>query len=113
MPLSKDTSDSKKPKNQTTKKPTIKQRTLDINTKQTKSETPHTRMKAKTNLTEQSYFQNTTTFAKILGQSSSPWSLLRLKLMAIHLGLTDEIKNQENHENSLSALDTPEGSPHW
>lgn len=51
-------------------------------------------MKAKTKLTEQSYFQNTTTFAKILGQSSYPQSLLSLKSMAIHLGLTDEIKNK-------------------
>lgn len=67
-------------------------------------------MKAKTKLTEQSYFQTTTTFAKIPGQSSCPWSLLPLKSLAIHLGLTDEIKNRENHENSLSALDTIEGS---
>jgi len=69
-------------------------------------------MKATTNLTEQWYFQNATIFAKILGQSSSPQSVLPLKSGMTHLGLTDEIKNMEKHEHSLSALHTIKGSSH-
>lgn len=63
---------------------------------------------AKTNLTEQSYFQNTTTFSKIFGQSSLPWSLFPIEVMGDTYTLAWLMKYKR--VKSLSALGTIEGS---
>lgn len=65
-------------------------------------------MMAKTNLTEQSYFQNTTTFAKIFGQSSPPQSLFPTHVMGDTCTLAWLMKHK--HVKSLSAPGTIEGS---
>lgn len=65
-------------------------------------------MMAKTNLTEQSYFQNTTTFSKILGQSSPSLSLFPVQVIGDTYTLAWLMKYK--HVKSLSALGTTEGS---